>query len=129
MQYVYLIDERKREMFVELKKLLVVICIVFPLVGCFSSGPSSTLENFTKHVANGELEKAGDYATASTMKLIGMASAFGKLPIDPNFEFHLINEEINNNNAVVAFKNGVNGKLQKMNLVKLNGKWKVHAKK
>jgi hypothetical protein len=118
----------KTKMNSRIKTLLAILSMVVILVGC-SSGPSDTAKEFLSRIASGEISKANELATESTAKLIGIASSFGGLPVDPDFDFQLIEEKIDGNKATVKYKSKPNGKVEVIKLVKLNGKWKVHEQK
>ena len=110
------------------KKIAAVLSFVLIMSGC-SSGPSDTAEKFLSHLAAGEITKANELATQSTAGLINLASSFGGLPVDPDFDFQLVSENIDGNKATIKYRSKPNGKIETIHLVKLNGKWKVHEQK
>ena len=69
-----------------MKKLLLLLFVSALLFSC-SSGPETAAKNFLENVGKGEITEAKKYATESTGKMLDLASAFGGLPVDPNFEF------------------------------------------
>ncbi len=110
------------------KNLLIPLSLIILLSGC-SNGPSDTAKEFLGDMASGKVSKASQLATEDTAKLILMASSFGKIPVDPDFNYQLINEKIDGNRAIVTYKSNPKAKVKILHLVKLDGTWKVHENK
>jgi len=98
------------------------------LTGC-SDGPTDTAKEFLGDLAAGKVTKANQLATEDTAKLMLMASSFGKIPVDPDFDFQLVNEKIEGNKAVITYKSEPKAEAKKIHLVKLDGTWKIHENK
>lgn len=98
------------------------------LTAC-SDGPANTAEDFLGLVAAGELTEASELATDNTMQLLRMAQNFGALEVDPDFDFELIEEEVDGNRATVTYRGKKDGKVETIHLVKLDDEWKVHEQK
>lgn len=110
------------------KSIFAVLIGTFALAGC-GGGAASTAESFATHLAAGEIGKAKELSTEPTAELLDLASSFGGLDIDPDFEFELIEESVDGNRAKITYRNKADGKVDTIDLVKLDGKWKVHAEK
>lgn len=112
-----------------MKKFLAFFLIAnLILIGCSSpSGPEKATQNFTENLAKGKVEKAKEYATEPTGKMLDMASAFGISPdiVNPDFEFNFVKDSIVDNEAWVTFIDE-DGKEDELRLVKLDGKWLVN---
>lgn len=107
-----------------MRKILTVLALTALLFSC-SSGPEKAARNFAENLAKGKVEEAKKYATEPTGSIIDLASAFGGLPINPDFEFKGVNSSVDKNKATVTFKNEV-GETERFELVKIDGKWLVH---
>ena len=103
------------------------VCVLF-LAAC-GGGPADVAEDFTTYLASGEVSKAKELSTEATGELLDLAAGLGGLDIDPDFEFELVDEQIDGNRATITYRNTANGKVETLDLVKLDGKWKVHADK
>lgn len=97
--------------------------IVF-IASC-SSGPERTAKEFTENLSKGKISEAKEYCTESTGQMIDFASQLGGLTIDPDFKFNIIKDSIVENKAWVTYKDQ-NGKQDVVELVKIDGSWKVH---
>jgi hypothetical protein len=71
------------------------------------------------------VEEAKKYATEPTDKLLDMVSSMGKIPIEPDFKFEMLNDSIVGNKAWITIANP-NGKSEVMQAVKVDGEWLVH---
>ncbi len=107
-----------------MKKLLLICLVAISLSSC-SSGPEDAARNFFENLSKGKVEEAKKYATEPTGKLLDMASSFGSMPIEPNFKFIMVKDSIEGNKAWVTFKDQ-NDKEDTIELVKIDGDWKVH---
>lgn len=107
-----------------MRKILIATAILTLLYSC-SSGPEGAAEKFTENLAKGKLDEAKKYATEPTKRMLDLASAFGGLPIEPNFEFHAIKDSIVDNKAWITFTNQ-KGEKDVIELVKIDGDWLVH---
>lgn len=107
-----------------MRKILTVLALSALLFAC-SSGPEKAAESFVENLAKGKVEEAKKYATEPTGKMIDLTSAFGGLPINPNYKFEVVEKTIDGNKATVTFKNE-EGETNSFELVKIDGKWLVH---
>ncbi len=107
-----------------MKRIFVVLALSLFLFSC-SSGPENAVKNFTENIAKGKVDKAKEYATESTGKMLDMLSGFGAIPIEPNFKFEMIKDSIVENRAWVTFINQ-DGEEDTVEVVKIDGEWLVH---
>lgn len=107
-----------------MKKIIMILGLAAMMVAC-ASGPEKAAKNFTENLSQGKLEKAKEYATESAGKMLDMASAFGGLPIDADFEFNMVKDSVVDNKAWVTFVNQ-KGEEETLELVKIDGDWLVH---
>lgn len=97
------------------------------------SNPEAVAEKFLNHVNKGEFTEAKEYCDEQTASLIGMmeSMAAGKKDEMKNsgVKIEIVSSEVNEDKAVVKYKS-TGGKAdasaeQSLNLVKVDGKWKV----
>ena len=94
--------------------------------------PKSVAENFLKAMNQYDFETAKKYGTEDTGKLLDMMSGFSKMMPDSarnEEKYEMTGENIEGEKATVTYKiegRDENGKLE---LVKVNGKWKVAMSK
>lgn len=117
----------KSNIFKPLTLILPILCLI-TLTAC-SSSPKNTAKAFTEHLARGEITQAKKYATEQTGEMLDMALSMGSLPVDPDFKFVFVESVIEGSKANVTYKEGEYGSLKVIELVKLDGVWKVHATK
>lgn len=110
--------------FKDMKRIRIVM--VLGLLASCASGPEKAVEKFAENLAKGKVEEAKKYATESTGKLIDMASGFGGIDVEPNYQFSMIKDSIVGNKAWVTYINQ-KGKEETMQVVKIDGDWLVHV--
>lgn len=106
--------------------LLMAVFSVFLFTACSSGSPTSVAKNFSENMAKGKYEEAKKYCSEPTGKLLDMAGAFGGGKVDPDFKFQPVGEEIDGDKATVTFKKNEEGDEDTIDLIKVDGKWKVH---
>ena len=94
--------------------------------GC-SPAPSAAAEKFTVALAKGDVATAKKYCTPSTAQMLDFAASLGSAPAQPDFKFVLTKQEIDGNRATVHFKDE-KGRDQKLDLVKIDGRWQVQIR-
>ncbi len=109
-----------------MKKNFLLILALGLLFSCSSSGPKKTAEAFLDNLAKGKVDEAKKYATEATGQMLDLASAFGGLEVNPDFEFTFLRDSVVDNNAWVYFADQ-DGKEDALELVKVDGKWLVHT--
>jgi hypothetical protein len=109
-----------------MKKVLFILITVALMCSC-SSGPKGTAQQFSENLAKGKVDEAKKYATETTGKLLDFASSVGGgSKINPDFKFIFVKDSIADNRAWVTFKGSENEKEQTLELVKIDGDWKVN---
>ena len=114
-------------------KYLLSSILVLVIVSCGGGDtPKSVAENFLKALNKMDYETAKKYGSEDTGKLLDMMSGFSKLMPDSakqDRSFEMKDEKINGDKATVLYTaSGEEGE-QSLNLVKIDGKWKVAMSK
>jgi len=113
-----------------MKRLLSVSLLALALLGLAgcSPAPSAAAEKFTVALAKGDVTTAKKYCTQSTAQMLDFAASMGAAPAQPDFKFVMTKQEIDGNRATVHFKDE-KGRDQKLDLVKIDGRWQVEIRK
>jgi anionic cell wall polymer biosynthesis LytR-Cps2A-Psr (LCP) family protein len=109
-----------------MKKNFLLILALGLFLSCSSSGPKKTAQAFVDNLAQGKVEEAKKYATEATGQLLDMANALGGIEVKPDFEFTFLRDSVADNSAWVYFADE-EGKEDVIELIKVDGKWLVHA--
>ena len=123
-----------------MKKLIVILCAVvavFGLTSCKSSSPSDTVKAYFKALQAGNYEKALSYTDITDQETIQKQIAKYKEFDIKVVDFEILSEKISEdgNSATVEVKSTVTSSFneepeestKEMKLVKVDGKWKLHA--
>ena len=122
-----------------MKKLIVIllaVAAVFGMTSCKSSSPSKVVTDYYKALQAGDLEKAMTYTDLATDEEIQkQIEKFKTFEIKVQ-NFEIVSETIadDGNSAVVGVKQTITSAFnsepkedtKKLNLVKVDGKWKIH---
>ncbi len=82
-----------------------------------------------ENISKGKFEEAKKYATESTGKLIDLIAAMGTEQVThPDFKFKATKEEIDGDQATIYYINA-DGDEDEIDLIKVDGKWKVNMSK
>jgi hypothetical protein len=109
----------------KLFRFFAVVVLTLSLAACGDS-PSSVASEFMNELAKGNVTKAKEHCTPQTATIVDMMVSMNQLP---KGKFTVVKEEkVSDNQAKVILKNE-NGKDEKVDLVKLDGKWKVAINK
>src|SRR6187455_1266601 len=95
---------------------------VFVLAGCTGNSPKSVAESYLKAFNKQDYEKAKDYATDDTKKLLDMFTSLAALTPDSlkrNLDFVVIGEHIRGDTATVEYKSEGSTKVQSLTLRKV----------
>lgn len=106
-------------------RLLVPLCAAFVLASC-APAPRSVAERFVENLAKGKISEAKKVSTDQTAKMLDLVSSFGSLPVEPDYKFVFVDEEVDGNKATVRFKDSKTQDVSEIKLVKVDGQWKVH---
>lgn len=116
-------------MFQRLISLVLLAAVACLLNGCGGGrSPQVTARSFFELMAEGKLAEAKKFATEDTGKFLDFAASMGSIPKEPNFKFQFVSEKIEGDTAVVRFKDK-DGTEEDIDLIKVDGEWKVHIKK
>ena len=123
-----------------MKKLIVILCAVvavFGLTSCKSSSPSDTVKAYYKALQAGDYEKALSYTDITDQEVIQKQIEKCKELDFKVVDFEILSEKISEdgNSATVEVKSTVTSSFneepeestKEMKLVKVDGKWKLHA--
>lgn len=94
--------------------------------------PKSVAENFLKALNKMDYETAKKYGSEDTGKLLDMMSGFAKMMPDSakkDVSFEIKDEKINGDKATIVYSSTGDEGEQTLNLVKIDGKWKVAMSK
>ncbi len=97
----------------------------FVLISCGDS-PQSVAKHFTENLAKGKISEAKKYATEPTGEMLDFASKIGAMPVNPDFTFVYVERTVEGDKATVVYRESVDGPDERISLVKIDGKWKVH---
>lgn len=107
-----------------MKKILLLAGLTFFMMSC-SESPSSVAENFAVSVGKGKIEEAKKYCTESTGMLLDMSASFGGVQPDPDFSIKILRDSVVDNRAWVFYTEKDRTKEHSLDLVKIDGEWKV----
>ena len=115
--------------------LFIGIFSLVTLTSCSNEGnPEAVAEKFLNHINNGEFAEAKEYCDEQTASLIGMMESMAgdkKNELkDSGVKTEIISSEVKEDKATVKYKStggtkGATGAEQTLNLIKVDGKWKV----
>ncbi|TLU88076.1 MAG: hypothetical protein FDX30_01160 [Chlorobium sp.] len=104
---------------------LIFLLSFFLITGC-ADNPRSTAQKFSENLAEGKITEAKKFATEPTGKMLDFAASLGTLPVNQNYKFIFIRENVQDNSAQVVYKESPDGQEQTIDMVKIDGKWKVN---
>jgi len=108
---------------------VVAASLVFGMVSCGGGSPTAAAKGFVAAVEKGGDAKALEkYATAETAGLIAMFGEKAKTSLAEKGKITNTSEEIDGDTAKVTLT-FANGETTDLDLVKVDGKWKVSVKK
>ena len=99
------------------------------LIGCGQQSPRDVARSFTENMAKGNVQEAKKYASEQTGQILDMVASFGAMEINPDFRFIFEDQTIDGNRAVVRFREARESDIESINLIRIDGKWKVHEEK
>lgn len=110
-------------------KYLLISALAITIYSCGGGdSPKSVAENFLKAMNKMDFETAKKYGSEDTGKLLDMMSSFSKLMPDSakkEKSFEMKEEKINGDKATVTYLYSDEDGEQTVNLIKVDGKWKV----
>jgi hypothetical protein len=103
------------------------------LIACSGNSPKSVAENFLKAMNKMDFEGAKKYGTEDTNKMLDMLSGFAKMMPDSakkeDVKVEITSEKVEGDKATYTYKEVGKDEQQTINLVKVDGKWKVAMSK
>ena len=110
--------------------IALVAVIGFSIVSCGGGGgsPSAAVRSFFTAVEKGDSKALEKVATEETAALIAMFGEKAKEGVTSNGKIKSTTEKVDGNNAVVTVTYE-NGETQDIDLIKVDGKWKVSISK
>ncbi len=103
------------------------------LVACSGNSPKGVAENYLKAYSKMDFEGAKKYGTEETVKLLNMYTGFAKMIPDSTknkvVKIDITSEKVDGDKASVTYKEEGKDGDQTLNLVKVDGKWKVAMSK
>src|SRR5262245_24929184 len=100
------------------------------LSACQAKSPKGVAEQYLKAFHHHDYEKAKEYSTPDTRKLLDMFISFAALTPDSlkqNINFAVLDEKVAGDTAYVRYRVEGSDKVQSLTLVKADGEWKVGA--
>lgn len=125
----------------QLKLAALALVLSLSLSSCSGNGPEDTAKKFIEYTNQGEFSKAKELSTDKTAAMLGMAEGFaqgqGKMEEmkekNKDVKVEIISSEVNEDKATVKFKltggENTSGSENQLNLVKVDGEWKVDMNK
>lgn len=123
-----------------MKKLIVIICAVaavFGMASCNSSSPSKTVDAYYKALKAGDFEKALTYTDITDSEEIQEQLEKYKGFDIKILDYEILSETVSDdgNSAVVEVRQSMTSSFnkepkedtKKLNLIKVDGKWKINA--
>ena len=112
-----------------LKSLTVLVIAAVAFASCGSSGsPKAVAEKFLNHLQKKEYAEAKKLATKESEATIDMMASFGSMGGEQKeAKIEMKEEKIEGDKATVTYTE--NGENKTINLVKVDGDWKVDMKK
>ena len=108
---------------------LILLTSTLVFTACSSSNtPAKVADTFLSSLAKGDQKTARENATLNTIKLLDVASTFGSVPVNPNFTFKLVKEDIKGNSAIVSYT-AFDKTTKTLHLTKKDETWKVDETK
>ena len=114
-----------------MKKILGMLAMALCLIGC-SKGPDKVAVKFFEAMADGDFDKAAEYASKDTKPMIKMMAGMPNAKEEAKKEcedvkYKAVDTKINGDKATVKIeaKKGGETKTQDVDLVKEDGDWKV----
>ncbi len=123
----------KNQTMKKLFSILVVAALAIFVVSCGGGAkPEATAEQYLKHLAEGEFDKAGELGTKDTKDLLNMLKTFsgGQKPEKKNEVKDVkCTVEAGDSTAVCSYCCNDKGENGTLKMLKVDGKWMVNEKK
>ncbi|HNQ61529.1 MAG TPA: DUF4878 domain-containing protein [Bacteroidia bacterium] len=113
-------------------KFLFLSTLLFLFSCSGGDSPKAVAEKYLKAIGSYDFDAAKKYGTEDTGKLLEMMSGFAKMVPDStkdDIRFTILEERIEGEKAVVVYKEEGEEAEVSLNLLKVEGKWKVNMTK
>ena len=113
-------------------KFLSLSIVIFLFSCSGGDSPKAVAEKYLKAIGSYDFDAAKKYGTEDTGKLLEMMSGFAKMVPDStkdDIQFTILDERIDGEKAVVIYKEDGEEAEVTLNLLKVEGKWKVNMTK
>ena len=112
-------------------KFIFASAIVMSMTACSGGGtPEAVAEQYLKHLAKGDFDKAAKLGTDDTKQLLGMLKGLmGGVTPEGEQEVKDIKCDVDGETAVCTYCCNDQGESDKLDLKQVNGKWLVDMKK
>lgn len=108
-----------------MKKLLLLFAVAAIMFSCSGGGPRSVAESFMTDFSKGKVEQAAQYCTDEAGGFLKTMAQMAPDQVEnKDFKFNFVREEIDGDTAKVFFTDEA-GEEDSIDLVKVDGKWKV----
>ncbi|KGO79530.1 hypothetical protein Q763_13345 [Flavobacterium beibuense F44-8] len=123
----------------QLKLAALALVLSLSLSSCSGNGPEDTAKKFIEYTNQGKFSKAKELSTDKTAAMLGMAEGFAQGKMEEmkeknkDVKVEITSSEVNEDKATVKFKltggENTSGSENQLNLVKVDGEWKVDMNK
>lgn len=113
-------------------KSLFLSCFLIMAACSGGDSPKAVAEKYLKAIGSYDFEGAKKYGTVDTGKLLDMMSGFAKMVPDStknDIIFTILDEKVDGDKAVVIYKEEGEDTEVSLNLLRVEGKWKVNMTK
>jgi hypothetical protein len=107
--------------------LMGIVCLVF-ITGCGNNSPSAAARKFYTAIGKNDSKAMAEVATPETVQIMAMFGEKAAGMAAENGKITNAAEEIDGDTAVVTLT-FANGETEDLDLIKVNGKWKVSVSK
>ena len=107
---------------------MIVASLVLAMASCGGGSPTAALRSFMTAFEKGDAKAMEKVATPETVALMGMFGEKGKASLAEYGKITYSDEKINGDTATVKMT-FANGESSDVDLIKVDGKWKVTVKK
>ncbi len=119
----------------KLSTILVIVIVLLTLTAC-GKKPETTAKSFLNAIESKDFEKAKEYTTEEGKQLLTMVASMSEsMGTDKDeVSFKIIDTVVKGDSAVVKYEEINAGKtdskkIQELQMVKIDGDWKVHLSK
>lgn len=117
-----------------MKKFIFLLVLSACVISCRKSdSPKEVADSFLQAWSKADFEEAKEYGTEESKKLLDMMNSFKTMSEDSSFSteisYDITREKVEGDNATVYYKEEGSKGEQALNLIRVNGEWKVNMSK